>query len=361
MKCLDRDAVIARLEQSKGQILKSLKMAQEGVPLAAEPDTERAVARLQRKANLPRETAEALHLGLTKPGDGREQIWGATVDFVGVAFLLRGWHASRAVARVAFRDGRPNGSGFLVAPGLFLTSNHVIGTPDASLRCAAEFDYERDMEGQMRMLSRFEFDPDSFFITDDTNDLDYTLIALGRRLGAGKDLSAFGYCPLSSAGDKHSLGEFANIIQHPGGRHKEVVVRENRLAARLEHVLHYVADTEPGSSGSPVFNSEWRPIALHHWGSPWRQRRDASGNLLPRKINEGIRISSIVKELRERAHELTAAQRLMLSEALALGEEATGPALTGDSAAPDGTVTWRVPIEISVSLPALSAPRIPAP
>jgi hypothetical protein len=39
------------------------------------------------------------------------------------------------------------------------------------------------------------------------------------------------------------LGEIANIIQHPRGRYKEAVLRENRLVARDEtvQVLHYIA------------------------------------------------------------------------------------------------------------------------
>jgi endonuclease G, mitochondrial len=76
----------------------------------------------------------------------------------------------------------------------------------------------------------------------------------------------------------HSLGEVANIVQHPDGRLKEVVLRENRLVARLDTVLHYVADTEPGSSGSPVFNNQWQAIALHHWGGPWRQKATIGGS-----------------------------------------------------------------------------------
>ena len=93
------------------------------------------------------------------------------------------------------------------------------------------------------------------------------------------------------------LGEVANIIQHPKGRRKEVVLRENRLVSRLEPVLHYIADTEGGSSGSPVFNNDWQVIALHHWGGPGPL---AVSGLMPNgnaEVNEGVRISKIVADL----------------------------------------------------------------
>ena len=44
----------------------------------------------------------------------------------GVAFLERGRRAADAVGRVAFLSDAPQGTGFLVGPGLFLTNHHVI-------------------------------------------------------------------------------------------------------------------------------------------------------------------------------------------------------------------------------------------
>ncbi len=362
----------ARLTQAADQIDNTLLRVAENNPLGAEQDTDRLVARLQAKAALTRDEATVMARGieaLTRtdaPKGGEERVYGSTIDFVSSVFLDRGAAACRAVARVAFRDGRAQGSGFLVSPRLFLTNHHVIGSAAAAASFCAEFDYELDRNDRQRDASRFAFDPAGFFETDERDDLDFTLIAIGERLSGPKRLSAFGWCPLSGAGDKHALGEVANIVQHPDGRLKEVVLRENRLVSRLDTVLHYVADTEPGSSGSPVFNNEWRVIALHHWGGPWRQTADDKGKPVPREVNEGIRISAIVKDLARRAPRMVAARRSLLDAAMQAGEAVEEPGLPPSAAAPDdapmarlsadGTITWRLPIEISVRLPSLTPP-----
>lgn len=367
--------VAARLAQAEPEIEYSLSRIAEGNPLAAEPDPRRLRDRLQAKASLSREEAEAVSEGIrarsapagvtrmaTLTWSGPEAIYGDTLDFVGISFLERGRSAAHAVARVAFRNGGAVGSGLMVSPRLFLTNNHVLGSAAAAGQLCVEFDYELDPADRPRGTTRFALDSTTFFLTDPINGLDYTLIAVGERLSGPKQVTDFGWCSMCDASNKHALGEVANIVQHPDGRYKEVVLRENRLVARLDEVLHYVADTEPGSSGSPVFNNEWKVIALHHWGGPWRAQTDARGRPLNQEINEGIRISTIVRQLRTRVAGLPAGRAALLREVIKLGEEAGGApapapveALVSDSPvarlAPDGSITWRVPLEISVRLP----------
>jgi len=329
-------------------------------PLQAEPSSERITQRAEALSKLAPETT----LRHREREGGPERIWGPTIDFTGVAFLERGALAARAVGRVAYRDGRAVGTGFLIAPGLFITNHHVIESPADCHNMVLELNYETKLDGNRGVVSRFAFDT-TFFLTDDRDDLDYTIVGVGERLNGDALLDSFGYIPLSNAGSKHSLGEAANIIQHPDGRMKEVVLRENVLVSRLSHVLHYVADTQPGSSGSPVFNDQWQAIALHHWGSPWRQQTDPSGNPLPRFVNEGIRISAIVDEARECQGELSPSNGTRLMAALQLASESSAlPVSTlpaQDSSAPgiqgtlrpDGTASWTIPLEISVGIPAL--------
>lgn len=363
----------ARIERARDQQEKTVAAIRRGNPMDAEWDRTRALMRVEARARMmPRQAvatiASEVSERLAEPTAVPERIWGATEDFVGVAFLQRGANAARSVGRVAFRDGRPQGTGFLISPGLFLTNNHVLETPSDCRSFVVEFDYEVGVDGRQREASRFALEPDALFITDDRDDLDYTVVALGRRLDGPFDIDVFGFSALSAAANKHSLGEVANIVQHPDGRLKEVVLRENRLVSRLSHVLHYVADTEPGSSGSPVFNNQWQAIALHHWGGPWRQTHASDGQPVPRFVNEGVRISAIVGELEHRLGEVPPSLRTRLEDALEHGERTEGvpvspptepsdPGVAGIEVRPDGTAVWRVPIEISVAIPQVSPPQ----
>jgi endonuclease G, mitochondrial len=386
------DALVeSRVAAASDQIEKSLKQIAAGNPLGAEGQNTRMVDRLQVKAGVPRQQAEALAAGIEATAravetgrepapspDGREAIWGSTLDFLGVNFLARGRRAADAVARVAFRDGRPQGTGFLVAPGLFITNNHVVSSAVDAAQFCAEFDYETGPTGETLPVTRFSFDPARCFVFDRVDALDFTLIALGDRIYGDRALEEYGFLALSDAADKHMLGEVANIVQHPQGRMKEVVLRENQLVARdeLNEVLHYIADTEAGASGSPVFNNQWEPIALHHWGAPWREGRSASG--VQREVNEGIRISAIVKFLRAAAPGLSGPAAELVRSALKIwqaaprGSESAAPPRAsgagdrrpatdqGPRIDPDGRVTWTIPIELSLRLPGdLSASRAP--
>jgi endonuclease G len=209
-------------------------------------------------------------------------------------------------------------------------------------------------------------------MTDDIEKLDFTLVAIGKKRSGSGDIKKYSYCSLSNAKDKHALGEVANIIQHPQGRFKELVLRENRLAHRTDAMLHYIADTEGGSSGSPVFNNEWQVIALHHWGGPSQDFTDDTGQPVPQQVNEGIRASRIVAEIEARAPSLTEMQREMLRRARKLhGSEGLLQEINtsepdrefGAVISPDGTATWRIPIEISVRVPILgqSQPAVTIP
>jgi endonuclease G, mitochondrial len=377
----------ARIAAAAPEIRHSLGKAVEGNPYAAEPNRRRIVNRLQAKAGLsPREAeavtgsiiaaaqrdaapamsrAEGAPLVMTGPPrvPGPENVWG-DADFVNVAFLAKGARVARSVGRVAFRNGQPQGSGFLIGAGLFMTNHHVVPDTGAAQQFYVEFDYELDLAGRPRTVSRFAIDP-AVFATNPVDGLDFTVFAIGARIDGTVDLDTFGWSGLSDASDKHMLGEFANIVQHPQGRFKEVVLRENRLVSRSDEALHYVADTEPGSSGSPVYNSEWQVISLHHWGGPWILRANPDGSPVPVEINEGIRISAIVRKLKAMIPALDPGMAKRIGAALASGEmrsEGIAAASTPSSsaAAPrierDGRVSWSFPVELSMRLPWLSEP-----
>jgi endonuclease G, mitochondrial len=371
-----------RILQNREAIMRTVANVAAGNPLASERNSVRLVDRLMAKNLMTREEAEATAIGirafasmpaaeradiLARGGEiaGAEAAWGQTIDFTGVSFFRRGRTAADAVGRVAWNTGRARGSGFMVSDRLFLTNNHVIPTKEIAGQLHAEFDYELDIHEVPISLSAFAFVPEVFFLSDGVEGLDFTLIAIGDRIQGTRELASFGYCALSDASDKHAIGEVVNVVQHPNGRYKEVVLRENRLVARAPQALHYVADTLPGSSGSPVFNNEWQAIALHHWGGPFRNLIDDAGQRVPREVNEGIRISSIVQAIKASRTRIPAVQTALIESALRQWEKVhlrtepvAGRESVSTSTSPrtnsDGSISWTFPIEITVRAPLLS-------
>lgn len=356
-----------RIRENAAEFKHSLKVIAEGKPQLAEPESSRRTSVIQVRKGVSASEARRI-----ERSGGPEAVQGDTIDFVDVSFLERGMLAARAVCRIVMRNGQGLGSGFMISPHLLLTNNHVIRSAAAARGLLAEFDFERDLEGVPRAVSRFALDPERAFLTDDQDCLDFTVIAIGQRESGERELADFGYLPLSAARNKHQLGDFVNLIQHPDGRMKEAVVRENRLVSRPKSgtVVHYVADTEPGSSGSPVFNVSWEVVALHHWGAPHRELIDEHGVRVPRTVNEGIRVSAIVLDLETKKSGLQPDKRVLIDEALTLGtrlapgrNENRRPVPLGSSAprdaripeggpsvAPDGTATWHFPLSVSVRL-----------
>lgn len=235
-------------------------------------------------------------------------------DLLSARFLHIGSSVARVVGRVLIRNrGRivGYGTGFLVSPRLLMTNNHVLETAAIAGRSRIEFDFYERQNGQTGPTVLFELDSDTFFLTDEK--LDFTIVAVSQHSSDGQSLVDRGWISLIPESGKALVGEPVNIIQHPSGLPQHVVIKNNKITDRVDDFLHYEADTEPGSSGSPVFNMQWELAALHHSGVP---KRDAQGRILLRDgtvwdesentidriawvANEGVRISSIVRFVEE--------------------------------------------------------------
>jgi endonuclease G, mitochondrial len=241
--------------------------------------------------------------GDREPGTVLEKIIN-TPDFVDIRFLDAGVAAARAVGRVNIRDagGRLEGygTGSLVSPRLLLTNHHVLPDPDAARSSIIEFNYQDGLDGKPLQPLVFPFDPDTFFLAD--RERDFALVAVRAAPG---ELAPFGYNQLIEAEGKAIIGEFVTIVQHPRGEKKQVALRENKIVDIPELVLHYAADTEPGSSGSPVFNDQWEVVGLHHASVPAPAHDELGGFM-----NEGIRVSRIMRFLHDQA--LAPAQRSLV-------------------------------------------------
>jgi len=313
-----------RLAELDATIERNFQLVEQGKPLDAEPNVDRRVAHVQAMTATDTATArkiveqvspKELHLR-HEARSMAEALQGKTIDYLGVGWLDAGRRASNAVARIIFRNGKAQGTGFLVSDRLLLTNQHVISTAAQAREMYAEFRYEVSDRVREPRTIRFELDPETFYESSPSDHLDYAIVALGRPVSGNSDfLRDLGCCPLSDSSAKHAVGCVVNIIQHPDGDLKQIVVRESYVLNRGEFVLHYSSDTEPGSSGSPVFNDLWQVVALHHWGEPYRETK-AGNRPLPTNMNEGIRISAIVRDLNQRLSRLTAAGRNLLQASL---------------------------------------------
>jgi endonuclease G len=246
-----------------------------------------------------------------------ERVIDETNDLLSIEFFEMGLLAARCVGRVVTRgtSGTRFGTGFLVAPGLMLTNQHVLRTAEDARASVLELDYEDNRIGEAKPVHTFSLLPDRFFLGDEH--LDFAIVAVDLSCVDGDaQLDSFKVLPLIDAQGKTRVGDPVNIVQHPGGRPKQVVVRNNEIldlpeSRDVDDFVHYKADTEQGSSGSPVFNDLWEVVCLHHSGVPKTNDRgemvDRDGNVLvhPRREdvvwvgNEGIRISRIVQAISE--------------------------------------------------------------
>ncbi len=215
-------------------------------------------------------------------------------DLVPIAYLIKGFKTGDSVCKIKIRNKLGNeigcGTGFLIAPGILMTNNHVLPDVDTALVSGAEFNYQNDENFMPCPEYYFQLEPEKFFMTDYT--LDFTIVAVKDEEYQGKRVSDFGYIQLLDNEEKIVEGEYVSIIQHPNGSPKSVTLRENQVKSIVGDYIHYMTDTQPGSSGSPVFNDQWVAVALHHAGVP---NPDKKGDWV---ANEGIRISSIVKYIK---------------------------------------------------------------
>jgi len=97
--------------------------------------------------------------------------------------------------------------------------------------------------------------------------------------------------------EKAVNGDPVNIIQHPKGRFKEIVLSNNRVQELREKFILYEADTDFSSSGSPVFNQQWQLVGLHSGAVDLVDENEKSNSTNEGRLQVGVRVSRIVEFL----------------------------------------------------------------
>lgn len=238
-----------------------------------------------------------------------ERIMGKS-DLFPISYLQMGTNSGNSICRIQIRDDKGSfigsGTGFLVSENVLMTNNHVIDSMGTALHSLAEFNYQDDVNFMPCPTCSFRLNPEQFFVTDE--ELDFTLVALKDNPSSEKRPKDFGHLHLISEEGKILEGEYVSIIQHPNGGPKAVTIRENKVRSIFDDFIHYLTDTEPGSSGSPVFNDQWIVVALHHSGVPNPNKKNAW------IANEGIRISSISNYFAKKFNAFTAEEKVFIRE-----------------------------------------------
>lgn len=332
----ERRDVVAQTDAAVSEAM--LKVYRSAGALAA-PDQRVAQQPADEERRLARR--DALLEPRSSDPNGYERIIGES-DLTSINYLDRGRRAAAAVCRIRVpaEGGEWYGTGFLVGPRLLMTNNHVLSTRDEASQASAEFGYEHDVDGVLKPPIQYNLQPHDTFFTDP--ELDVTLVAVTPLSDSGEPLDRFGWLPLLPLSGKGVDREWVTIIQHPGGGPKQISIRSSRIVsldgaapgANAGHFIHYLTDTEPGSSGAPVVNDQWQVVALHHKAVPAPadpKKPDAPTVWIG---NEGVRISAIYRLLEQRRLEDPNALRVLNRLEVSLGFS-TMPQIVGSGGESD--------------------------
>lgn len=218
-------------------------------------------------------------------GQTFEKIFGKQSALVHVNFLEIGARRARAVARIQGADGAL-ATGFLVTGDLLVTNHHVLRDRDAAAGATVHFNYQKTVEGQDAEVEELRLDPSAFFVSSREDDC--TIVKV-----AGNPSGRWGAIELETA--QIRADDRVNIIQHPGGDQKQLSFYHNLVVYVGGGRVQYLTDTLPGSSGSPVFDKNWRLVALHHSGG-WLTEPGSRERFFR---NEGILVDRVIEVLRQ--------------------------------------------------------------
>jgi Trypsin-like peptidase domain/Effector-associated domain 1 len=215
-----------------------------------------------------------------------EKVIGTESTLVPISYLELGLLKARSVAKVRLADGGA-GTGFLTADGVLITNNHVLSDEATARGATAIFNYQQTVTGTSAEADERALLPDEFFETSASDDWSAVRVAENPNDHWGS---------LAMTPARIGVGDRVNIIQHPNGLPKQISFYSNVVVFVGADRVQYLTDTEPGSSGSPVFDRKWNVVALHHSGG-WMPEPGAANPTRQYYRNEGILIDAVIAGL----------------------------------------------------------------
>lgn len=228
-----------------------------------------------------------------------------TDSFQSLTWYRNGLERARAVGRIGRDESRGDGTGFLVRGGdlhdslgdelLLLTNAHVIS--DVAAHNPAVPDFRE--AGVIFEAATGDAVGKTYKIREilgrsGPGEYDFALLRLDPSFTADPPVKPYEVAAGLPTNDEKQR---VYIIGHPGGGVLSFSMQDNLLLDYDDRLLHYRAPTEGGSSGSPVFNGQWKLIGLHHAGYTSVNRLNNKGGTYA--ANEGISIFAIREELKK--------------------------------------------------------------
>ena len=243
-------------------------------------------------------------LARTKEASGSrqlEQILGKD-GVVSLKWYQQGLERARSVAQIRTSTGEGYGTGFLVRGGdivaelgdelLLLTNAHVV-SDDPDVQKAERSLPSKDAVVVFEALETAagkEYGVAKLMWSSPPRELDATLLRLEPPVAGVPTVPMAAQLPARDGKQK------VYVIGHPGGRGLSFSLQDNLLLDYDERLIHYRAPTEGGSSGSPVFNQQWKLIGLHHAGGFGLQKLNGQPGTYD--ANEGIVMARILEAYR---------------------------------------------------------------
>ena len=219
---------------------------------------------------------------------------------VTLKWYKQGLDQCSSIARIEKQNGKGHGTGWMVNASdffpdrndvLLLTNEHVISDVDPHPTAIFHGDAKANFQALGEVLKVKEI-----VWSRPYTDLDATFVSLE---GVPKAQPLILHQRAMQMTQPPKPAPRLYIIGHPAGRDLEISLQDNHLLACNNKFLHYRTPTEPGSSGSPVFEPDgWRVTALHHKGSKLMPRIDGVAGSY--EANEGIAILALQEATRKK-------------------------------------------------------------